>query len=197
MLIYLVTNKASGKRYVGQTRRTAAIRFNGHCQKGAALTAAIKKYGKEAFSVEIIGNYASKEDLNVAEAYFIAWHNCIAPNGYNLTSGGEDCYERSAETKLKISQTKQGVPNPKVAIALKGRRLSIKTEFKGGHIPDQFGDKNHMFGKPASNLGVPHSRQTKDKISEAMTGKMKSVPKSEEHKRKISEALKARFGGAK
>jgi group I intron endonuclease len=174
MFVYLITNKISGKRYVGQTVDAVPIRFQGHCHKGTVLHTAIKKYGRDQFVVETLGSYSSRQEMNEAEAYFISFYDCMVPKGYNLTSGGENNYFRSDETKLKISRAKRGVPNPKLSEVLRGRHCNPATEFKKGFVKDQRGSKNVSFGKPAHNRGRPgymkgkrHSLSTIGKQSEA------------------------------
>lgn len=171
MITYLITNKINGKQYVGQTKRSLTARFIGHCEKGSALHSAIQKYGKASFDLRELGTYDSLEDLNNAEQYFIDYFNCITPNGYNLTSGGEGGYIRTQETKDKISKAKLGISNPKVSEALKGKHNSPKTEFKKGHISKHNlsypGDKNPMYGKVGAMKGRTHSSESRAKISAA------------------------------
>ena len=110
-IIYKITNKNSGKAYIGQTVGTLEKRWKAHCKpKNAcvALKQAIEKYGQECFSKEIIGIYYSQEDLDNAEIYFIDWHNSISPNGYNLKSGGGSIGRFSQESKAKMSKSHTG-----------------------------------------------------------------------------------------
>ena len=61
--IYKITNKINGKVYVGQTTKTLKERFEKHCwgttkkdsyHFNMAIKKAIKKYGKENFTIELI-----------------------------------------------------------------------------------------------------------------------------------------------
>jgi len=93
MLIYKITNKINGKIYIGQTTRRLKTRWNGHISKsysktGSPLHAAIKKYKKENFTIEIIKRCSSREELNIEEVRLIQEHNSLAPNGYNVLKGG-------------------------------------------------------------------------------------------------------------
>ena len=111
MLIYKITNKITGKSYVGQTIEDLKVRWSKHYYAKSNcpyLNRAIKKYGKDAFSVEEIGKYTNLEDLNNAEQYYIEWFNCMAPNGYNLSGGGLNGGKRHLDTKLKISISNTG-----------------------------------------------------------------------------------------
>ena len=92
MLIYKITNKINGKSYIGQTTKDAQIRWKQHCKCAShchALSSAIKKYGKDNFTIEEICIASDLEDLNKKESNYIIEFNTLAPNGYNLTSGGK------------------------------------------------------------------------------------------------------------
>ena len=55
-IIYRLTSP-SGKTYIGQTDRSFQVRWNQHCGKSSCCTAlhrAIKKYGKENMTKEIL-----------------------------------------------------------------------------------------------------------------------------------------------
>lgn len=76
----------------------------------SALYEAFKKYGVENFIVETICFSSNKKELMSLEKHYISELNTVSPNGYNLTSGGENC-KVTDETKKKISK------------ALKGRKI--------------------------------------------------------------------------
>lgn len=82
----------NNKIYVGQSINPER-RFISHCSRGynnldnSPIHAAIKKYGKENFKLEII---EWTEDYNNREKYWIKELNSKVPFGYNLTDGGEE-----------------------------------------------------------------------------------------------------------
>ena len=94
MLIYLVTNLANGKKYVGQTRLRLEHRWKQHVRdagngSSTLIGAAIRKYGTDAFSVSIICTRSSQAELDTAERFYISslgTHSSTG-NGYNLTAG--------------------------------------------------------------------------------------------------------------
>jgi group I intron endonuclease len=108
--IYKFTSP-SGKHYIGQTIQDINMRFRQHKSRSLsdidkncrALYAAIKKYGFDSFERKVIME-CDDEDLNFFEALYIKAYNSIAPNGYNLTSGGDSDYNTSTETKELISK---------------------------------------------------------------------------------------------
>lgn len=59
---------------------------------GIAITEAYEKYGKENFDKEIIeyiDDDEKHEHVSKREKYWIAYYNCMTPNGYNISPGGE------------------------------------------------------------------------------------------------------------
>jgi group I intron endonuclease len=102
-IVYTLTSP-SGKQYVGiTTKRLFEKRMQKHRSSSSqcvALKNAIQKYGWENFKVEF--REVPVETLNEEEQEQIKRLNTMAPNGYNLTSGGERC-KASDETKKRIS----------------------------------------------------------------------------------------------
>lgn len=88
-IIYKVTNKVNGKSYIGQTRYTLEFRWRQHLHKkdNVYFHNAIKKYGAENFSLEVLEE-CDVDKLNSREIFYIAKYNTFE-NGYNLTLGGD------------------------------------------------------------------------------------------------------------
>lgn len=127
MIIYKLTNKVNGKIYVGQTVRTAEERFKQHkyC-KTSLIGKAIHKYGAENFSIEVLAECKTREELDEMEIFFIAYFDCIVPKGYNLTKGG----------RYKLVETKD----------TSGRRYIMVTD-ENGNIKGYFPLKKKSLGK--------------------------------------------------
>lgn len=94
MLIYKVTNKINNKSYIGLTTRTLEERKSEHLRhtysENTYFHRAINKYGKENFLWEIIDDTSkSLKELKEKETYYIKYFNTLAPNGYNISAGGE------------------------------------------------------------------------------------------------------------
>ena len=110
--IYKITNCINQKLYVGLTLSDAETRFKKHISMiysngCSALYGAIKKYGIESFIVETICLSNDKKELMNLEKHYISELNTISPNGYNLTTGGENC-RVTDKTKQKISTRLKG-----------------------------------------------------------------------------------------
>lgn len=94
MYIYIATSP-SGKHYVGQTRRSIAVRWKeheadaldpakDHCK---ALNCAIRKYGAASFTVKLIA-CCLPWLLDAYEEELILSLDTLTPRGYNIKIGG-------------------------------------------------------------------------------------------------------------
>lgn len=94
--IYLVTHRASGQQYVGQTMLSSIRkRWGFHvCDSASAdpsdkgLHAAINRFGRKAFSIKELEQVASKHDADARERHWIRELNSKHPNGFNIYAGG-------------------------------------------------------------------------------------------------------------
>ena len=90
--IYLITNNKDGKVYVGQTldykRRMSGHKHSSKNPKHY-FSRAIRKYGWENFTKQILIDDVPEEDLKNLEINYISFYNSFGPGGYNLTKGGE------------------------------------------------------------------------------------------------------------
>lgn len=88
--IYKIENLINHKIYIGQSieienRWEKHLRLKNNC----IVHKAIQKYGKEAFSFQIIEE-CNIEDLDEKEQYWINVYNSLIPNGYNMIQGGSN-----------------------------------------------------------------------------------------------------------
>ena len=85
-IVYKITNKLNGKVYIGQTTEGIEKRWKRHCgyqiNDGTYFHNAIKKYGAENFTIEIIDKAKNQEELNELEFFYINKYN---NNCYNKT----------------------------------------------------------------------------------------------------------------
>jgi group I intron endonuclease len=183
MLIYVVTNTITGKRYVGQTRLNIQRRWKAHVNAAAtgrsgstALSRAIVKYGVRAFDVRVaveLAVGAAQADLDSAERRLIAELGTMVPAGYNLRAGGNGSGALHPDTRARMSAARMGKPMSAAA------RLALST----------------------CRIGTKATAETRAKLSAAHTGRrlpesqrqkirsaMKSRVFSPEHRRRISEA---------
>lgn len=90
MHIYRLTNKINGKFYIGKTIKTLKQRFGGHkahSNHGSKhyIHNAMRKYGYDNFSMELIESVQDIDSLNTRELYWISELN---PE-YNMHAGGQ------------------------------------------------------------------------------------------------------------
>lgn len=171
----------SGKRYVGQTKKSLERRWHEHCYEASrdcryALHNAIRKYGAENFTVEQIDIACSKEELNKKEQYWIKYYNTLSPNGYNLQTGGGH-YEVSEETRKRQSEAAGRGENhhwygkhhteevkERIRLHFKGRKKSKEHVEKMRQA--RLGEKNWNYGRKWSD-------EVKKKMSEARVGRFR------------------------
>jgi group I intron endonuclease len=152
--IYLVTNSANDKKYIGQTTKPIEERWTKHCtsaRNGSPyyVHKAIRKYGPDSFTLEKIALAHSKEELDYLESYFIIVYNTTDSRyGYNQTDGGEGGVP-TQEVRDKIGASK------------KGNKYNL-----GKHLSDEAKNKLRL-----ARLGKPLSIEHRHKLSEAKKGK--------------------------
>lgn len=186
--VYVITNEINGKRYVGQTRQFVRRRWNGHCQNErageTALYAAFRKYGIQNFKFEVIAVLQSRELTGHMDGVEMAWIkmlNTLAPNGYNLHSGGRGG-SLSPEHKHKLSIAHLGKkPSPetraRMSATRKGRPLSAR------HLEAiRHSDRSHIIPR----RGFKISDKQKAQVSAIHKGKVLSA----ETRAKISASVK-------
>lgn len=162
MFIYKITNKLNDKIYVGQTKTTISKRWSGHkcdCKrKNTPLYALMRKHIDSIdsiFSISVLEEVDSYEELDSREIYWIQELNSMHPNGFNMSEGGQ-----SFLTKEEIS------------------RMSARITGSKNPMYGMFGELNPFYGKThteetksvlrAKKIGSTHSEESKDKISKAV-----------------------------
>jgi len=173
MYIYQITNTTNGDFYIGKTINTPEERFQGHVYSANSksktyLHNAIRKYGKEAFTITALESGFDNEDaLNEAEIRYISE---LSPQ-YNMTKGGEGIsgftFTQSEETRKKMSESKKGKKRRpfteehkrKISESKKGKKLSEECKRKISE----------------SKKGRKFSEEVKEKISDAHKGIKKEI----------------------
>ena len=115
---YLITCLVTGRDYVGITSRGMRKRWNEHLYSArkrpnaGAVNRAIAKYGHDQFTVSVICEAKSWTDLCAVEKILIDQYQTRAPNGYNLSDGGEGPFgvKRSAEAVERSASKHRGNP---------------------------------------------------------------------------------------
>lgn len=109
--IYQHECRINGKIYIGQTCQNVSRRWrNGDGYKqNAYFYSAIKFYGWNNFSHEIIESGLSQKEANEKEQYWIKFYHSNEKNyGYNLTNGGStQTYSKESKNKMSESAKKR------------------------------------------------------------------------------------------
>lgn len=108
--VYLITNRVNGRQYVGQTTGSSEYRWTQHVSAAryspyTVIDCAIKKYGSENFTLEVIDVAETREHLNKLEAEWMDCLETLVPGGYNVARSG---WSPSMETRRKMGEWQRG-----------------------------------------------------------------------------------------
>jgi len=132
MIVYLLRNTANGKCYVGQTHHNSITkrwrgRFTG-CKPNLHMSAAIRKYGTQAFEAEILARCKTQEEADAWEKLWI----CLLGTqnrelGYNEQGGGRAGLSRhTAATRKQIAASMKALWRSRT----KKERKAIKAKIR-------------------------------------------------------------------
>lgn len=86
--IYLTTNNVNNKKYIGKKVFDKYQHWRTYLGSGVYLQRAIKKYGKENFSIQIIEYCFDELDACNKEKYWIQYYNASkSKDFYNIANG--------------------------------------------------------------------------------------------------------------
>jgi group I intron endonuclease len=158
--IYITTNMVNGKKYLGQKKFDEY--WKNYLGSGTVFKRAIKKYGKENFTRNIIQVCYSKEELDKAEYDLTIFLNVVEdPNWYNLKEGGSNG-KYGEEAKRKISENHADVSGENHPMYGKHITEEHNKRLQEGHREKCSGENNPWYGKQ-------HLEETKNKISESIS----------------------------
>jgi len=154
-IVYSYVHEISGTRYIGSTTLTLGRRWSRQVIKAingakSPLCSAIREYGKETFSKEVLSYGENREELDRLESAAIGVYGTIHPAGYNVQSGGYKTFKHHQISKDRFSVTSTG------------RKWSDESKAKMSLS---------MLGK---NVGKVRSLEGKEAVSITHKGKPKS-----------------------
>jgi hypothetical protein len=170
--VYETTNLINGKKYIGQ--HIGNVFDKNYYGSGTILKQALRKYGKENFSVKNLEFCETLKDLCLKEQYYISLYNAVnSDNYYNLSPGGEDTVggfkkdmKFTEEHKHKIAlSNKRRIENgfrPTVT------QKSLDALEAGRHMPASEKLKQSLRER---RLNCEVSQSTRDKLAKASLGK--------------------------
>ena len=152
-VIYLITCLVTGMKYVGQTTHSVELRFKEHAKTDSYIGKAIRAHGAENFTVVILKECYSKEELDHWEMHFIKSHNTMVPCGYNMTEGGEGNIP-SKETRAKLRIANLGKKQSDEAKTKKSIKRRGETPYK--NLLLEMNKHNFSYSSLAILLGYSH-----------------------------------------
>ena len=154
--VYAITNLLNGKQYVGQHQgKQFDSRYWG---SGIEISRAIREYGCDNFTREVLDWAHNKQELSEKEIYWISVLDTFQGYGYNLSPGG-DGVTWTPEARKKLSESFSGENNPNYGIGViwtpearanaskaASKRIGEKNSFYGHHHTEDWKEK-YRYGK--------------------------------------------------
>lgn len=172
--IYLVTNTANGKRYVGQTIGSIEDRWRVHCgaySRCKALSAAITKHGAHEFTVEEVVSADTPRELNALERLFVQTLGTMAPAGYNLKDGGgskgkwsEQMLRHLAETRAAPEYLEKAAAASRAMWARPDTRKKISDAIRAGLSNPEVRERRSAIAKVSCNTDEVRTRMSAGQV---------------------------------
>jgi group I intron endonuclease len=187
MIVYLITNKKNGKKYVGQHagidlesywRRNVWLAETGY-QGKRLLYRAIRKYGADGFEVKPLVIVGTKQEMDLYEIGLIkSWDTTDPKKGYNITHGGNGSLgvKMSKETRAKMSASRIGLVMPE-SHRQKLSQRSMGNKYALGRKMSEDNFQKLM----AVHVGAKRTDEARQRMSDSHKGKKAS----EETKQKM------------
>jgi hypothetical protein len=131
--VYKITSKIDGKIYVGVRSCNCNMHEDNYLGSGIALKRAIKKYGKEFFTKEILFNFSTNKEAFLKEAELVNEEFVLRKDTFNLSVGGcggsgpASCKTKESHliSVQKTANVKRGMKCPKQSSTMKGRTRPV------------------------------------------------------------------------
>lgn len=169
---------ANGKCYIGITTETLKRRVQRHVYyarigRQYALSAAIRKYGEDGFSSEVLGTFDSWDEATKREVEAISQHGSMCPYGYNMTGGGEGTLgvKKSIEARRRIGEASSQRNAGRTLTEVHKQRVG--DAFRGKPLAEATKEKMRDAARLRNSLSPrgPMSQDQKDKIRATLMGK--------------------------
>ena len=165
-ILYKTTNLLNEKYYIG-VHETKDLN-DGYLGSGVALFNAVRKYGKENFSREILETFNNSIDMYNREKVILTSEIINDPLCYNIAYGGTGGSMKQNQKPFNGPHTEE-------------TKLLISEKAKA-----RIGEKNGMYGKT-------HSDETKKLLAKITRERFLGKSKTDKHKKKIAESLMQKY----
>lgn len=183
--VYLIRNNINKKFYIG--KHSTNNLDDGYMGSGRLIKQAIKKYGKENFSKQILCFCDTAEDALLVEEFLVTPYLISRDDCYNANIGGKG---GSVKGRKRSDETKQRISN------------SLKGNTYGRGLKGKAKSEEHRRKISEANIRRFSTEEGRKKASECQKGKhdhsgeknpMYNVKHREESKQKISIHTKGRI----
>jgi len=190
--IYVITCLLNGKQYIGETCNPKA-RMKDHFypppsrkERLQVIQKAIKKYGQDNFTFEIVSEHDSAEEAFQAENKLILEKKAEDIKLYNMNEGGIGGVNPSSETREKMSKARLGIK-----LSESTKNLIREKAKKQMSDPTRREQQREIANDWWANLSEEEKEVYINRLKE---GQKKRVytPLSDERKKQISETLRKR-----
>jgi hypothetical protein len=172
--IYQITNNTNGKVYIGK-HQTSDLN-DGYMGSGKLILEAVRKYGEESFTKDILHICSSEEEMNAKEQEIVTPEFCERKDTYNLCPGGHGGfgYINNNEPLRKQKNMKARVAADKVIM----ERYGVDNPSKIPGVSSKISKANkeaYASGRKQKKTpdwtGKKHKEETLIKMSLAKKGK--------------------------
>lgn len=161
VFVYKITNNVNGKFYIGVHEGEVDDDYMG---SGKAIKAAIKKYGLDNFTKEVVQICESKEAAYQLEKEIVTPELIESRQSYNLNTGGKGGWYH-----VDLSGDKNPMKRPEVAAKVSESIKKSITEEERKARSERM-KKMRADGTVTKPKGWTHSEESKQKMSASRTG---------------------------
>jgi len=155
-IIYLTTNLVNNKKYIGVDTKNNKYYFG----SGTIIKQALKKYGKNNFTKEILETNEDKKYIFEREKYWIDYYDAInSEDFYNLSYGGKG--GNMLNNEKSIEKWKIGIQKS-IDTTIKIRKNKTYEEI--------YGERANEEKEKRKKYGFKKSEETLKKISKKLKG---------------------------
>lgn len=169
--VYKIINNSNGKFYIGK-RRNENPNVDTYMGSGKLIQLAIKKYGKDNFTKEILGVFNTNEEASELERKLVTKDIVESGNCYNMHEGGYGGFlhinNKSPDERVNFKALKQKIKSGEIS--------------PGGDKSMYFTEESYRKIKEGSKKGIEtlknktekEKQYTRNKISNSVTGSKNS-----------------------
>ncbi len=160
--VYQITNKINGKIYVG--KHSTMDLNDGYMGSGKLIRVAIRKYGVENFTKEILHVFDAEVDMNTKEREIVNEEFLKRDDVYNLKLGGDGGFSHINNNPKLVEQRAKTFSENYIASLETRKKISLANK-----------------GRTGTFTGKSHTQASKDLIRLAATKQTHSLERRMQH----------------